>query len=194
MQMIVGLGNPGKEYADTRHNVGFKVIDMLSETFGMEIGKRSFGARLGKGKYCGKEVMLFKPWQYMNRSGQPVADVVGFYKVNLSDMLVVLDDMWLEPGQIRLREKGSDGGHNGLADIIEKLGTDQFNRLRIGIGSRNEMTGRDYVLSKPDETEKKLIDKAIADAADAVMVWINEGIESAMSRFNRKLTADKNEE
>jgi PTH1 family peptidyl-tRNA hydrolase len=100
--------------------------------------------------------------------------------------------MALEPGVIRLRAAGSAGGHNGLADIIEKLGTDEFGRLRIGIGSKGQTTGRDYVLSGPDETERKLIDKAIAEAADAVMVWIAEGVETAMNKFNRKLTTDDN--
>ena len=123
MKMIVGLGNPGKKYAETRHNVGFRVIDMLGGVLGVEVNKNSFGGHLGKGEYAGGQVLLFKPMQYMNLSGQPVADAIGFYKIDLKDVLVVLDDMWLEPGQIRLRANGSAGGHNGLADVVEKLGT-----------------------------------------------------------------------
>ena len=134
MKMIVGLGNPGKKYAETRHNVGFKVIDMLGGVLGIEVNKNSFGGHLGKGEYAGNQVLLLKPMQYMNCSGQPVADAMGFYKIDLNDVLVVLDDMWLEPGQIRLRAKGSAGGHNGLTDVVEKLGTEDVPRLRVGIG------------------------------------------------------------
>src|SRR4030042_525159 len=105
MQMIVGLGNPGKKYADTRHNIGFKVIDLLGGVLGIELNKKSFGAHLGKGEFAGRQVLLLKPWQYMNCSGGPVAEAVNFYKLHLCDVLVVLDDMWLEPGQIRLRPK-----------------------------------------------------------------------------------------
>ena len=185
MRMIVGLGNPGKKYADTRHNAGFKVIDMLSEAFGIEIDKRSFGARMGKGQFAGKDVLLLKPWQYMNLSGRPVADTIGFYKMDLSDVLVVLDDMWLEPGQIRLREKGSAGGHNGLADIIEKLGTENFPRLRIGIGQAPADAAVDYVLGEPEEKDNALINEGLARAKEAAICWLEEGIKPAMTRFNR---------
>lgn len=183
--MIVGLGNPGKKYADTRHNVGFKVIDMLSETFGIEIGKRSFGTRMGKGEFAGKDVLLLKPWQFMNLSGRPVADAVGFYKLDLSDVLIVLDDMWLEPGQIRLREKGSAGGHNGLADIIEKLGTENVPRLRIGIGQAPAEGAVDYVLGEPTEKDNALINEGITRAKEASICWLEEGMGPAMTKFNR---------
>ena len=185
MQMIAGLGNPGKEYANTRHNIGFKVIDMLSEAFGIEIGKRSFGARLGKGEHAGKEVLLFKPWQYMNLSGRPVADAVGFYKMNLSDVLIILDDMWLEPGQIRLRETGSAGGHNGLADIIEKLGTGDFPRLRVGIGHSPFDDAVHHVLGQPGKEESDLINLGLTRAKEAAICWLEEGIKSTMTKFNR---------
>jgi PTH1 family peptidyl-tRNA hydrolase len=184
MQMIIGLGNPDKRYADTRHNVGFKAVDALSETIGIQIDKRSFGAHLGKGEFAGKQVLLVKPWQYMNCSGQPVADAVGFYKLNLDDVLVVLDDMWLEPGQIRLREKGSAGGHNGLADVLEKLGTDNVPRLRIGIGQCPADDAVNYVLGEPDKKESELVNKGIGQAKDAAICWLEEGIQAAMTKFN----------
>jgi PTH1 family peptidyl-tRNA hydrolase len=185
MQMIVGLGNPGKKYAETRHNVGFKVVDLLAETIGIQIGKRSFGARLGSGEFSGKQVLLFKPWQYMNCSGQPVAGAVGFYKLHLCDVLVVLDDMWLEPGQIRLKEKGSAGGHNGLTDILEKLGTENIPRLRVGIGQCEGDDAVDYVLGEPGKKESDLVNQGIERAKDAAICWLEEGTRAAMTRFNR---------
>ncbi|MGA2916026.1 MAG: aminoacyl-tRNA hydrolase [Sedimentisphaerales bacterium] len=193
-RLIAGLGNIGLEYEGTRHNVGFEAIDLLAKRLKIKLNKEKFSAAFGQAEFEDKKLILLKPLLFMNNSGQVVATAANFYKIAAGKILVIADDMALEPGMIRLRASGSAGGHNGLADIIEKLGTDQFNRLRVGIGIRNEMTGRDYVLSRPDETERKLIDKAIAEATEAVMVWISEGIESAMSRFNRKLPADKNEE
>jgi PTH1 family peptidyl-tRNA hydrolase len=184
MQMIVGLGNPGKRYADTRHNVGFKVVDLLCETTGIQIDKKSFGGHLGKGEFAGKDVLLMKPWQFMNCSGRPVADTIGFYKLHLSDVLVVVDDMWLEPGQIRLREKGSAGGHNGLTDIVEKLGTENVPRLRIGIGQCQADGAVDYVLGKPGSDEAELVNKGIEQAREAAVCWLKEGIGPAMTKFN----------
>ena len=185
MQMIIGLGNPGKKYADTRHSVGFKVVDLLGGTLGIEIDKKSFGARFGKGEFAGNQVLLFKPLKYMNLSGQPVADAVGFYKVDLNDILIVSDDMWLEPGQIRLRAGGSAGGHNGLTDVLEKLGTEDIPRLRIGIGRCQPDGAVDYVLGEPDKKEADLVNEGIGRAKDAAICWLEEGIQSAMTKFNR---------
>ncbi len=187
MQMIVGLGNPGEKYADTRHNVGFKTVDLLAETIGVQVSKRSFGARLGKGEFAGKPVLLLKPWQYMNCSGQPVAEAVGFYKLRLCDVLVVLDDMWLEPGQIRVRATGTAGGHNGLNDVLEKLGTENVPRLRIGIGRSTADDSIDYVLGKPDSSEAKLVNEGIGRARDAATCWLTEGIEATMTKYNARL-------
>ncbi len=191
-RLIAGLGNAGLEYRGTRHNVGFEVIDLLAERLKIKLNREKFSAVFGQTDFEDKKLILLKPLLFMNNSGQVVATAANFYKLAADRILVIADDMALEPGMIRLRASGSAGGHNGLADIVEKLGTDQFSRLRIGIGSRNEIAGRDYVLSMPDETERKLIDKAITEAADAVMVWINAGIKAAMNRFNRKLTTDEN--
>ncbi len=187
IRMVIGLGNPGDEYVDTRHNTGFKVIDLLAEELKVEVRKRKFGARFGSGEFVDKKLILLKPWQFMNRSGQAVATAAGFYKLGVSDLLVVTDDMDLEPGRIRIRAKGSAGGHNGLADIIEKLGTNEFARCRIGIGRSGEETRQsrvDYVLDKPTEAEKLLLATAVERARDAVLCWIERGVEAAMNKFN----------
>ena len=185
MKMVVGLGNPGDEYIDTRHNTGFKVIDSLAEVLKIKVSKRKFGARLGCGEFADKKLILLKPWQFMNRSGQAVATAVGFYKLNVGSLLVVTDDMDLESGRIRIRAKGSAGGHKGLADIIDKLGTNEFARCRIGIGRSSEQEAVDYVLDKPAEPEKLPLAVAIELARDAVFCWIEHGIETAMNKFNR---------
>jgi PTH1 family peptidyl-tRNA hydrolase len=187
MKIVVGLGNPGDEYINTRHNTGFKVIDSLAEELKIEVKKRKFGARLGSGEFAAKKLILLKPWKFMNRSGQVVATTVGFYNLGLENLMIVTDDMALEPGRIRIRAKGSAGGHNGLDDIIDKLGTNEFARCRVGIGSNIEQISQnqvDYVLSKPTESQKALLDKAIENAKDAVMCWIEHGIETAMNKFN----------
>ena len=194
IRLIAGLGNPGLEYQGTRHNVGFEVVDLLTKKLKVELNKEKFGAAFGQAGFEDKKLILLKPLLFMNNSGQVVAAVANFYKLTAEAILVITDDMALEPGMIRLRAGGSAGGHNGLADIIEKLGTDEFNRLRIGIGNRSQTPGRDYVLSRPSETERNLIDKAVTEAADAVMVWITEGVETAMNRFNRRLTSDNSSE
>jgi PTH1 family peptidyl-tRNA hydrolase len=183
-KMVVGLGNPGDEYIDTRHNTGFKVIDSLAEALEIKVRKRKFGARFASGEFADKKLILLKPWQFMNRSGQAVATAVGFYKLNLGNLLVVTDDMDLEPGRIRIRTKGSAGGHNGLADIIDKLGTNEFARCRIGIGRSVEQESVDYVLDRPTEAEKPLLAPAVERARDAVLCWIEYGLETAMNRFN----------
>jgi len=202
VKMVVGLGNPGDEYVDTRHNLGFKVIDLLAEALALTVKKRKFGARFGQAEFADKKpgprastelsrmsftgtLILLKPWQFMNRSGQAVATAMGFYKLAVSDLLVVTDDMALEPGRIRIRAKGSAGGHNGLADIIEKLGSNEFARCRIGIGHGDEQVAYDYVLEKPTETEKPLLDEAIVTARDAVLCWVECGTQKAMNEFNK---------
>jgi PTH1 family peptidyl-tRNA hydrolase len=184
MKMVVGLGNPGDRYENTRHNAGFKVIDSLAEALRTDVRKKKFGARLGTGGYAGKKLILLKPWQFMNLSGQAVVKALRFYKLSLSDLLVITDDMALEPGRIRIRAKGSAGGHNGLDDIIEKLGTSDFGRLRIGIGSSEQEVAVGYVLDSPTETQRPVLAKAIDRARDAVLCWIEHGIDRAMNEFN----------
>jgi PTH1 family peptidyl-tRNA hydrolase len=184
IKMVVGLGNPGKEYVDTRHNIGFRVIDSLAETLKIDVRKKRFSAYLGSGEFADKKLILLKPMRFMNCSGQVVATATGFYKLALSNLLVVTDDMALPPGRIRVRMKGSAGGHNGLADVIEKLGTENISRLRIGIGQSDEEMAYDYVLGKPTEADRPLLDEAITKARDAVLCWVEYGIKATMNEFN----------
>ncbi len=195
IRMIVGLGNPGAEYARTRHNAGFEVVDLLAEALGTDVKKSKFGARFGECEFADGKLILLKPQLYMNRSGGPVATAAGFYRLVAGDVLVVLDDMALEPGRIRIRAKGSAGGHKGLADVLARLGTDEVARLRIGIGRNDEpdsaRRGADYVLSKPTPEQKTLIDEAIDRAKDAVLCWAEYGVDEAMTRFNSAPGEDK---
>jgi len=184
-KLIVGLGNPGPEYAETRHNLGFKVIEALENALSREVNKRKFAARIGEGSHAGKRLILMKPWRFMNRSGESVATAVGFYKLDLSDLIVVTDDMALEVGRIRIRAKGSAGGHNGLADIIEKLGSDEFARCRVGIGPAQHAEAVGHVLGRPPMQEKQLLNEAILRTRDAVLCWVEFGIEKTMNEFNR---------
>lgn len=180
-------GRPRKsraEYKDTRHNTGYMVIDLLAGSLKIELNKRKFGGRFGSGDFSDAKVLLLKPALFMNRSGETVAEAAGFYKLNHADLLVIADDMWLEPGKIRIRASGSSGGHNGLADIIEKLGTEDFPRLRVGIGQSDRQDSVDYVLDVPDENQRPLIEKAIETAKDAALCWLEFGIERAMNKFN----------
>lgn len=190
--MVAGLGNPGKEYEGTRHNVGFAVIDAVAEALNIEVKRRKFVARFGEGELKDDKLILLKPWTFMNRSGEAVAAAAGFYKLPLAELLVVTDDMALEPGRIRLRSKGSAGGHNGLRDIIQELGTEDFARLRIGIGSarlkdinEDSPSARDYVLGRFGAEDAKIIEAAVARARDAVLCWVKEGIEAAMNEYNK---------
>jgi PTH1 family peptidyl-tRNA hydrolase len=185
VRLVVGLGNPGPEYSETRHNLGFKVIEALGEALGIEVKQRKFQARLGEGRHAGQKVILMKPWMFMNRSGGPVAAAVGFYKLDLRDLMVVVDDMALPTGAIRIRAGGSAGGHNGLADIIEKLGTDAFARCRVGIGARPGDQAVGHVLGRPESEEKPLLNGAILRARDAVLCWLDFGVEKTMNEFNR---------
>lgn len=183
--MVVGLGNPGDRYLGTRHNMGFMVVDSLAAALKIEVRKRKFGARFGSGEFAEKKLILLKPWQFMNRSGQAVATAAGYYRLDVGDLLVVSDDLDLEPGRIRLRAKGSAGGHNGLADIAQKLGTVEFARCRIGIGCDDRQDSVGYVLDRPTSDQEPPLTAAIEKARDAVFCWIEYGIDTAMNRFNR---------
>jgi PTH1 family peptidyl-tRNA hydrolase len=186
VKLVVGLGNPGSEYAETRHNLGFKVIEALEVALATEVKKSRFGARIGEGRHAGTRLILMKPWKYMNRSGEPVAAAVGFYKLDLGDMMVVTDDMALEVGRVRVRARGAAGGHNGLADIIEKLGSIEFARCRVGIGPSSSAQAVGYVLGRPQDDEKTLLNRGILRARDAVLCWVEFGIDRTMNDFNTK--------
>lgn len=184
VKLVAGLGNPGAQYEQTRHNLGFEVIDALGEALGWPATKQKFGARIGEGHYQGTKLILMKPWQYMNRSGQAVATAAGFYKLQLSDLMVITDDMALDPGRIRVRAKGSAGGHNGLADIAAKLGSTAFARCRVGVGACPGAEAIGYVLGRPSQEDRVLLNEAVLRARQAVLCWLEFGIDKTMNDFN----------
>lgn len=186
MFIIVGLGNPSREYEDTRHNIGFKVIETLAEQERIPVLEKKHRALIGKGYIDGQKVILAKPLTYMNLSGECVRELVNYYKIDeKTELLVISDDISLPPGQLRLRKKGSAGGHNGLKNIIAHLGHEEFMRLKIGVGENPEGWNlADYVLGHFSGDEKKEMEKAADEAAEAIRTVMNDGIEAAMNRFN----------
>jgi PTH1 family peptidyl-tRNA hydrolase len=182
IRLIVGLGNPGAEYERTRHNIGFKVVDFLAKEWGLTWQhSKSWHALWAKGE----RAILVKPTSYMNRSGEPLAAVAKFYKIEPAQILVVLDDLALELGRLRIRLEGGTGGHNGLESIIMHFGTEVIPRLRVGIGAAPNAGATDYVLGRFFEEERPVVEKAIVRAADAVKCAIDKGALSAMNLFNK---------
>src|SRR5918999_1477769 len=199
MRLIVGLGNPGREYVATRHNIGFEVLDTFASKLGWIGSIPGEFERMAKTKFEGlvcdgtlslsgggsEKVLLLKPMTYMNLSGRSVQAAMAFYQLTPPDIMVVLDEMALPCGKLRMRPGGSDGGHNGLKDIQRALGTPQYPRLRVGIDPPPpRVPGRDYVLGRFSEEQRKLVDPALNRAAGALVTWIDKGIETAMSQFN----------
>ena len=185
MKLIVGLGNPGKKYDQTRHNVGFEVLNRLAKRFGDGAAKDKFDGRTMEATIAGERVLLLWPHTFMNRSGESVGAAVEFYKLEPAELLVVCDDFNLPLGRLRFRRDGSAGGQNGLADVIRRLGTEEFSRLRLGIGPVPEKWDAvDFVLARFAAAELDSIDESIARAADGVECWVSEGIEAGMNRFN----------
>jgi PTH1 family peptidyl-tRNA hydrolase len=188
--VIAGLGNPGRKYASTRHNVGFDVIDLLSQKFGIKVNKIKFKGLVGEGVWAGEKIVLIKPSTYMNLSGESIRPIMEFYKIKPEELMVVVDDIDIEFGTMKIKKKGSAGTHNGLKSIISQTGTDQFPRLKIGIGQKPEHYDlADFVLSKFSKSERKTVDKAILKAADAVDEYITRGVDSAMNKYNIKTLA-----
>ena len=199
MRVIVGLGNPGREYVGTRHNIGFEVIDHLAARLGLTGSPADFD-RMARTKFEGltmdgtvslhgsggtEKVLLLKPMTYMNVSGRSLQAAMAFYQVAPADVMVVLDEMALPCGKIRIRPGGSNGGHNGLRDVERALGTTQYPRLRVGVDAPPpRVAGRDYVLGRFGEDQRKAVDPAIKRACDALVTWIESGINAAMNRFN----------
>lgn len=182
IRLVAGLGNPGAEYRGTRHNIGFEVVDRLAADWGIAWDhSKSWRAVWGKGT----QVILVKPTTYMNCSGEAIQAVGNFYKVTPAEMLIVLDDMALELGRLRLRTEGGPGGHNGLESVIVTFGTESVPRLRIGIGAAPREGAVDYVLGRFFEEEQPLVSSAIARATDAVKCAIDKGMLSAMNLFNK---------
>lgn len=187
MKLIVGLGNPGRKYEKTRHNIGFRVASALADKWKIKLNSKAFKSFIGKGEIFGKEVVVSLPQTYMNNSGEAVASLASRKKVELRDLFVISDDVNIPLGTMRIRAKGSSGGHKGLQSIAEALGSGDFSRLRIGIGKEG-LKGdlSDYVLSPFDKDELKILDSAIEAAVECCEVWIEEGVESAAHRFNIK--------
>ena len=183
MKLIVGLGNPGKKYEGTRHNMGFMTVDLLSDLAQIDVDKEIFNGLLGRGQIFNEDVMIFKPTTYMNLSGTAVQQVVHYFKIDLQDIIVVCDDMAINVGRIRLRQKGSSGGQKGLQNIIDCLGSDQFKRIRVGIGEP-EYDSVDFVLGKPTKDELPLIEEAIKNAVEAIKEAIKTDFDRAMTKFN----------
>ncbi|MBQ7954499.1 MAG: aminoacyl-tRNA hydrolase [Lachnospiraceae bacterium] len=188
MYIIVGLGNPGKDYAGTRHNIGFDVIETLAQRANISVIEKKHKAMIGKGYIEGQKVVLVKPQTFMNLSGESVREVVDYYKIDETEELIVIsDDISLEPGQLRIRKKGSAGGHNGLKNIIAHLGHDEFQRVKMGVGEKPKGYDlADYVLGHFTGDEKKVMEKAAAEAADAIVMMMMEGVEPAMNKYNKK--------
>lgn len=185
MKIIVGLGNPTREYAGTRHNVGFSVIYNISDAYNIPVETKKHKALIGKGVIEGEKVVLAMPQTYMNLSGESVRELMDFYKCDLSDLIVIYDDISLDVGKLRIRSKGSAGGHNGIKNIIAHLGTQEFARIKIGVGEKPaKMDLADYVLGHFSKEEQPVIRESADRAREAVATILTEGIASAMNKFN----------
>ena len=191
MFIIAGLGNPGKDYKNTRHNIGFDVIDVIAEKHNISVIEKKHKAIIGKGVIEGKKVILVKPQTYMNLSGESLREIIDYYKVDPTEELIVIsDDISLNPGNIRIRKKGSAGGHNGLKSIIQHLGTDAFMRIKMGVGEKPKGYDlADYVLGHFTGDERKIMDEAATSAEEAVRLMMQGDVEAAMNKFNTKSTA-----
>lgn len=194
MYIIVGLGNPGKKYENTRHNMGFIAVDLLAEKYGIKVDKIKFKALVGEGRIAGQKVLLVKPQTYMNLSGQSVMEVMNFYKEDIENLIVIYDDIDIPTGTIRLRKKGSAGTHNGMRNIVYLLQEDGFPRIRVGIGSESKVDLIHYVTSGVKKKEKDLLEDALTRAADAAACIVEKGIEKAMNEYNiRPKKEEKND-
>ena len=192
MFVIVGLGNPTAEYAGTRHNVGFEVVEILADRFDIATDYIKHKAMCGRGMIEGNKVILAMPQTFMNLSGESVRQLTDYYKIDIStELIVVCDDINLDPGRIRIRKSGSAGGHNGLKNIISHLGTEEFMRVRIGVGDKPKGYDLvDHVLGHFSKDERDLMDRAFIDAANAVVMMMNDGIDAAMNKYNRSKKED----
>jgi peptidyl-tRNA hydrolase, PTH1 family len=185
VKLVVGLGNPGRKYAGTRHNIGFDVVDEVAARHGLEWEGAPADALMARWRL--PQVLLAKPLTFMNLSGHATLDLLQYFKIDVADLLVIVDETQLDLGRLRARANGSAGGHNGLKSIIEQLGSDRFARLRIGVGrgdARRDLA--DHVLARFDEDERPIVKDTIVRAADAVESFVNDGLDVMMNRFNRK--------
>lgn len=197
MYIIAGLGNPGDKYDNTRHNAGFMTIDKLADKYGIEIGERAHKALIGKGLIEGQRVILAKPQTYMNVSGESIRALVDYYKIEPEELIIIFDDISLEPGQLRIRKKGSAGGHNGIKSIIAHLGTQEFTRIKVGVGEKPpKMDLADYVLGHFLREEQDTMEEAFENGAKAAVSIVTEGTDAAMNQYNgtkKKKSPEKTE-
>lgn len=187
MKCIIGLGNPGRKYNETRHNIGFKVIDELLKRHNAKLDETKFNGRFALERIGEERVIFLKPETYMNLSGESIRPLMDFYQIDLADIVVIYDDLDLVPGRIRLREKGGHGGHNGIRSTIDHLGTKEFKRIRLGVGRPpGQMSVVDYVLGRFQKNEIDDVTESIQQAADAVEAWLDKPFVDVMNTFNAK--------
>ena len=188
MFLIVGLGNPGKQYEHTRHNVGFDVMDAIAEKYNISITEKKHKALCGKGVIGGTKVVLAKPQTYMNLSGESIAELLNYYKMDPEEeMIVIYDDISLAPGNLRIRKKGSAGGHNGIKNIIAMTGTQNFLRIKVGVGEKPKGWDlADYVLGRFDKDDRALVEEAQERACKAVELILTDSVDAAMNEYNKK--------
>lgn len=184
MYIIVGLGNPGKKYENTRHNMGFIAIDLLAEKFGIKVDKIKFKSLIGEGRIGGEKVLLVKPQTFMNLSGEAVMEVMNFYKEDIENLIVIYDDFDIPTGTFRIRKKGSSGTHNGMRNIIYLLKNDNFPRIRVGIGTDNKGDIIDFVIGGITKSEKKPLEEALIKTVDAAACIVEKGVDKAMNEYN----------
>ena len=195
MYLIVGLGNPEADYSKTRHNMGFNVINKLSEKYGIEVNKSKFKGLIGNGIMEGEKVVFLKPQTFMNLSGESVIEAMNFYKINPEELVVIYDDIDIEPGVIRIRRNGSAGTHNGMKSIVEHIKTEAFPRIRVGIGKpQGHMDMISHVIGHIPEEEVKLLDEGVELAKNAVIETVKNSIDSAMNKFNKKALGNNKQE
>lgn len=184
IKLIVGLGNPGARYATSRHNIGFLIAERFARTHDIDFARRRFNAQIAEGSIGGQRILLAKPQTFMNSSGEAVGKLFAFYKVAPHDLIVVYDDLDLPLGKMRMRSRGSSGGHRGMESIIAHIGTSDFPRLRVGIGRPNPDADIDHVLGSFEVDERAVMDETFERAVDAIDVWLADGITAAMNKFN----------
>ena len=184
MYIIAGLGNPGKKYENTRHNMGFIAIDLLAEEFGIKVDKLKFKSLVGEGRIAGQRVLLMKPQTYMNLRGEASREAVNFYKSEPEELIVIYDDIDIPTGTFRIRKKGSAGTHNGMRSVVYQIQSDQFPRIRVGIGSEKKVDLIHYVTGGVSKSEKELLEDALVKAAKSAACIVEKGIDKAMNEFN----------
>lgn len=193
MYIIVGLGNPGKQYENTRHNMGFLAVDLLAEKYNIDVNKIKFKALVGEGRIAGQKVLLVKPQTYMNLSGEAVRQAMDFYKIDPEELIVIYDDIDIPTGTFRIRKKGSPGTHNGMRNIFQHIQTNDFPRIRVGIGSGKKANLAGYVTGGISKSEQEILADVLKNSADAAACIIEKGIDKAMNEYNVRPNKEKKE-